>query len=109
MGNKYKITLSISFVLAMLFSMPWIAVIEQARLAGFGIDNMPVKPRVLFIFLSVFLSATVLFSANFFWKKRFKIEQPVKRIAAISLMNLVLVAGISFLLVMAANAVFDIN
>jgi len=69
MSNKHKITFSLSFVLALLFALPWITVVEQIRLSDFRLNNPPVTARVVFILATVFTTSVILFSYNFFWKK----------------------------------------
>ncbi len=69
MGHKHKISLSLSFLLGLIFSLPWLTLVEHVRLTNIGLANPPVSGRVVFIFLTVFTSSVVLFSYNFFWRK----------------------------------------
>lgn len=68
MNGKYRIIFSLSFALAIFYSLPWIALSEQARLAGYNASQNAPGTRVAFLFFTILLTSIVFFLYNFFWK-----------------------------------------
>lgn len=109
MSNKHKITFSLSFVLALLFSLPWVTLIEQVNVPGFRGGGTPILGRVAFIFATVFTTSVVLFFFNFFWKHLFVLKSRIHRVAVRTVINIILIVLISVLLVLVAGEIFNLK
>lgn len=109
MSNKHKITLSLSLVLALLFSLPWVTLIEQARVPGFRGGDSQVLARIMFMFVTVFTTSVVLFIYNFFWKYSFESKDRTHRIAVRTAFNLILIIVTSILYVLVASEIFNLK
>jgi two-component system, LytTR family, sensor kinase len=84
MTGKYKIIFSLSFALAIFYSLPWIALGEQGRMAGV-IQHSTAGTRVFFLFVTIFSTSVLFFFYNFFWKHRLL---PFKTAATRQLLNI---------------------
>ncbi|HEX6224108.1 MAG TPA: histidine kinase [Chryseolinea sp.] len=109
MSNKHKIALSISFVIALLFTLPWATVIEQSRFGGFNEADSNPLARVVFMFLTVFAASLILFDYNFFWKRWSADKKPRYHIMITMAVNLLAVLLISIVCVAVASAIFHIK
>jgi len=109
MNNKHKISYSLSFVLALLFSLPWVTLIEQTRFTNLLVDDAPVAGRVMFIFATVFVMSLLLFNYNFFWKYSIIPKWQSHRIHVTAITNLLLIIVASLALVMLASMIFSIK
>jgi sensor histidine kinase YesM len=109
MSNKHKITLSLSLVLALLFSLPWVTLIEQVRVPSFRGGDSPVLGRIMFMFVTVFTTSVVLFIYNFFWKYSLESKSRTHRVAVRTAFNLFLIILTSILYVLAASEIFNLK
>ncbi len=109
MSNKHKITFSLSFVLALLFALPWFTVVEQIRVSGLGSNDSSVSPRVIFIFTTVFATSCILFSYNFFWKHKLVHPKSKHQWLVNVLSNLLLVIMLTIAVELLAILLFDIK
>lgn len=109
MNNKHKITVSLSIVLALVFSLPWITLIDQVRSVSFRGGDPPVLARVIYMFITVFVASMALFTYNFFWKYSVEAKIRLSRMAVTTIVNIVSIIVISLLFVMFASLVFDIK
>lgn len=109
MSNKLKITFSLSFVLGLLFALPWFTVVEQIRISGLGLSNFPITGRVAFIFSSVFASSIVLFSYNFFWKHQLVNHGSKRHWMVNVLLNLLLLIILTVFIELLSILFFDIK
>ncbi len=109
MNGRYKIIFSLSVALAIFYSLPWIALSEQSRIAGNNIQPVP-GGRVLYLFISVFISSILFFQYNLFWKhKALIITSRVVRPFLNLLINLMLMITVSAMLILIATMLFNIN
>lgn len=109
MSNKHRIAFSLSFVIALLFTLPWATLIEQSRYGGFDESESPAAARVIFIFLTVFAASLLLVHYNFFWKRWSADKKQRYHIIMTTVVNLLLVLLISIVCVIMASAIFHIK
>src|SRR5688572_13741726 len=108
MSSKHKITFSLSLVLALLFSLPWIT-LNEVRVPGLHGGDPPALARIIFMFVTVFTTSVVLFIYNFFWKYSFESKRRTYRIVVTTVINIVLIIVISILLVFVAGEIFHLK
>ena len=109
MGNKHKISLSLSLLLGLIFALPWLTFVEHVRLANIGLANPLVSGRVIFIFSTVFASSVVLFSYNFFWRKRLLAGSGKYRSLLNGFLNLLVISILAIFIEGLAILIFDIK
>src|SRR5687768_7018565 len=100
MNNKYKVMISLSLAIAIFYSLPWIALSEQAR----G-NTTIINSRVVYLFFSVLTTSLILFQYNFFWSPSGAIIHRLLNL----FFNLALVIIISAILVIVSKRILDIN
>ena len=116
-NGRFKISLniplvmafSLSLALAIFYSLPWIALIEHTRI----VNNNPQQireGRVLYLFLSVFLTSILFFQYNLFWKNKVvALDNRIIRKLLHVLFNVLLIAIISAVLIVIATRIFNIG
>ncbi len=109
MSNRHKIVFAASFVLAIFFSVPWIALIEQLHLAGSNIYNLPLGSRVTFLFFTVLFSSITFFYANLFLRKRLRPRKAILKKLVVTLANVLLILIMSSIMIVIAYCVFGIS
>jgi len=67
---KYKVAISISFALALLFVLPWFPILGDIGTFNNRMDHETVRGRLLFLWVSTFLGGLLYFQFNFFWKNK---------------------------------------
>ncbi|WP_276372639.1 histidine kinase [Chryseolinea sp. H1M3-3] len=107
-NGRYKIIFSLSVALAIFYSLPWIALSEQSRIAGNNIQPAP-GGRVLYLFISVFLTSILFFQYNLFWKGKVLALTGRVRPVLNLLINLMLMIAVSGVLILIATILFNIN
>lgn len=107
---KYKVSISISFVLALLFVLPWFSLFgDQGPLTG-QIDPHAVRDRLLFLWTSTFLGGLLYFQFNFFWKRYILwMGSPWSRIFLVGMVNLGLIVCYSMLLTVVVSLIFGVQ
>ena len=110
MNRKYKIMVSLSLGLAVFFSLPWITLNEPSRitnnLARLGLSDA----RIIFLFVTVFLSSILFFEYNFFWKRRLAVLKNCLMTQLQNLLvNMALVFVLSVVLMWIADELFTIS
>jgi two-component system LytT family sensor kinase len=109
MSGKYKIMVSLSLGLAVFFSLPWITLNEPSRvtnnLTRLGLSDT----RIVFLFVTVFLSGILFFQYNLFWRRRLSVRKsgliaPLQNL----LFNMGLVVVLSVALMWIADGLFTI-
>lgn len=107
---KYKISVSISFVLALLFVLPWFSLFGDVGPLIDRIDPQTVRDRLLFLGIGTFIGGMLYFQFNFFWKNILPLKRfPLPRPFLVGLTNLVLIVGYSLLLMGAVSLVFGVR
>lgn len=111
MSNKYKIILSLSFALAVFYSLPWIALFERTRGSeGLLIQNGTAGERVTYLFLSVFSVSVLFFQYNFFWKHtlRFIGNRIIHRLLIV-IFNIAILSFASVIIMIISIKVFSVG
>jgi sensor histidine kinase YesM len=109
MSSRYKIVLSLSLVLAIFYTLPWIALSEHGRFSEINQQKISAA-RVFFLFTSVFLTSALLFQYNLFWKNRTlatkkRFEKQVFNL----IINVILLLFVSGVLILISAYIFNIN
>jgi two-component system, LytTR family, sensor kinase len=108
MNNKYPIMFSLSVALAMFYSLPWVALSEQARMAG-TLDG-DVGVRVAYLFITVLITSIFFFQYNLFWKSRLRIlKSTTLRHALNMLINFFMVVVACVIIMIISSRFFDIS
>lgn len=103
--NKNKIQIGVALVLAIFYTLPWIALAEQSRIIEQAFRNGLVIKRIAFLFVSVFLTTILFFQYNFRWKPW--LLNRVRFTAAVNFSaNALLVILVCFTLVQMTNEFF---
>jgi hypothetical protein len=66
--NRNKIQIGVALVLAIFYTLPWIALAEQSRGLEQAFRNGLIVKRIAFLFVSVFLTTILFFQYNLAWK-----------------------------------------
>ena len=104
---KYKVSVSISFVLALLFVLPWLSLFGDIGPLTDKIDPKTVRDRLLFLGIGTFIGGMLYFQFNFFWKHHMPLKGfPLPRPFLVGLMNLTLIICYSLLLMGVVSLVF---
>src|SRR5688500_1897742 len=108
MNNRYRIMFSLSLALAIFYSLPWVALSEQARVTG-RLDNAA-DARVAYLFITVLITSIFFFQYNLFWKvKLSSLKSVVLRESLNVLFNLLLVVIASAIVMMISSRFFNIS
>lgn len=109
MNGKYKIIFSLSFALGIFYSLPWIA-LSEAGMAGVNSQGAAVDVRVVFLFVTIFITSVLFFLYNFFWKHRLlPVSGPVIRQLLNLFFNILLVIVTCAVLIAVSTRVFTIG
>ena len=103
--NKNKIQVGVALVLAIFYTLPWIALAEQSKLIEQAFRNGLIIKRIAFLFVSVFLTTILFFQYNFRWRPLLRSRVRLQAAANFSA-NLVLVILVCIVLVQVTNEFF---
>lgn len=109
MNGKYRIIFSLSFALAIFYSLPWITLSEQARMAGYNAAQNAPGSRMIFLFFTILLTSMVFFFYNFFWKHILLPKGGVMRGVLNVCMNMLLIVIACAILIMISTRIFGIE
>src|SRR5688500_11181354 len=79
-SNKKRVAILLSCVIALVYSLPWLAFGDQPR--TLTANDTPVLLRVSYLFLTVFITSAIFFFSHSFFKKVFVAKQRVIRLGA---------------------------
>lgn len=106
-NEKHAIAASLSLAIAVFFSLPWLPLVDKTSVGG---QEAPVLARVTFMFVTVFSASVVLFYYNLFWKHHVLASWASRKRAVLTgMINLLLVAAITIMIFLVANAIFGLN
>lgn len=106
--DSQLIAFSVSLALAIFYSLPWIALGEQARTS----EKYAQTPglRILYLFVSVFITSLGFFQYNLFWKRRWLLTKTISSRWLLNLTtNVLLVLIFSALLIGMTTKVFNMG
>lgn len=119
MNGRFKISVSVplviafslSLALAIFYSLPWIALTEQARILENNYNRQQLSEgRVLYLFVSVFLTSILFFQYNLFWKNKvLAMRNQVFRKVMHGVFNILLLVTISGILIIIATRIFNVG
>lgn len=106
-NKKYRIAASLSLVIAVFFSLPWLTLIDKTSLGG---EEAPILSRVSFMFATVFIASMILFHYNLFSKHHVLTSWTSRnRTVITTTINLLLVLAISIVIFIVADAIFTLK
>jgi two-component system LytT family sensor kinase len=109
MSNKYKIALSLSFVFAVLFVLPWLGLVEQVREGDLKSGDSSIPPRLVFLFFTVFGVSILSFLVNFSWIRSLQAITGGRRWIVALISNLLFVAISAAVVVILAIVIFRVQ
>lgn len=109
MKYKNQIVVSLSFVIALCYSLPWLALIEKIRLQGFTGNTSSISQRVAFLFVSVFATCLILFYFNVTFRSKWSMLRRPMRVVANVGTNLILISIISAVMLVVVKALFNVG
>src|SRR5687768_11567113 len=109
MTRKNWVTILLSFIIALLYSLPWLTFGDNPRYAAMRLNETGVSLRVAYLFVTVFLTSAVFFQSNFILKKALAKNSQAIRIMLHSAMLVITILGCTGLLILIASVTFEVQ
>lgn len=109
MARKRWIVILLSFVIALLYSLPWLAFRGRPDNYENALIEGGVPLRVLYLFVVVFLTSLLFFYTNAILSKAFLERRRIVRRVLQALIQLIIVLAITVVLVLLSTVVLDVK
>ncbi len=107
MSRKNWIAFLLSCIIALVYALPWLAFSDQARTTE--IHNGPAGLRILYLFVTVFVTCAIFFCCNFFLKNFLSGQRRAVRIAVQILIHAIITLLCTSVLLIIATLIFDVK